>query len=150
MGAMIFWLIKLSEGMNLIQYAIQNLKNHKFFINGPKIKTTIFGKEKVRILKFYPKILVSIQFKSPKRSANRKICLKMTFKWPLCNLKRSRSHFWSNWWFYWTQEAKTYRKRVFIIILGFFKNLFEKLPKNVYFHIFKLAKRQLSLEFILC
>ena len=34
--------------MNLIQYAIQDLKNHKLFNNGPKIKNyTIFGKEKV-------------------------------------------------------------------------------------------------------
>ena len=30
--------------MNLIQYAIQDLKNHKLSNNGPKI--TIFGKEK--------------------------------------------------------------------------------------------------------
>ena len=34
--------------MNLIQYAIQDLKNYKLFNNGPKIKNyTIFGKEKV-------------------------------------------------------------------------------------------------------
>ena len=48
MGAMIFWLIKLSEVMNLIQYDIQDLKIHKFLNNGPKMKNyTIFGKEKV-------------------------------------------------------------------------------------------------------
>ena len=48
MGAVIFCFIKLSEVMNLIQYAIQDLKNHKLLNNGPKIKNyTIFGKEKV-------------------------------------------------------------------------------------------------------
>ena len=50
--------------MNLIQYAIQNLKNHKFFNNGPKTKNyTIFGNEKFRNFQIYPQILVLTNLK---------------------------------------------------------------------------------------
>ena len=68
MGAVIFWFIKLSEVMNLIQYVIQDLKNHKLLNNGPKIKNyTIFGKEKVWKTQIYSQILAMIESKGLKR-----------------------------------------------------------------------------------
>ena len=111
MGAVIFWFIKLSEVMNLIQYVIQDLKNHKLLNNGPKIKNyTIFGKEKVWKFLIYPQILVLINSKVLKGA----LTAKYIRKWPLNDLYvtlKGQGHiFWSNGWFYWTQEAKTYRK----------------------------------------
>jgi len=111
MGAVIFWFIKLSEVMNLIQYVIQDLKKHKLLNNGPKIKNyTIFGKEKVWKFLIYPQILVLINSKVLKGA----LTLKYIQKWPLndlyVTLKGQDRIFWSNGWFYWTQEAKTYRK----------------------------------------
>ena len=48
MGVVIFLFIKLSEVMNLIQYSIQDLKNHTLLNNGAKIKNyTIFEKQKI-------------------------------------------------------------------------------------------------------
>ena len=112
MGAMIFWFIKLSEVMNLIQYAIQDLKNHKLFNNGPKIKNyTIFGKEKVWKFWIYPQILALINVKVLKGALIAKCIRKRPSNDLYVTLKGQGHIFWSNGWFYWTQEAKTYRKR---------------------------------------
>ena len=67
--------------MNLIQYVIQDLKNHKLLNNGPKIKKLYhFWKGKsLKIFSLSSNISFD-QFKSPKRGANREIYPKMTFK----------------------------------------------------------------------
>ena len=93
----------LVKWMVLLDSGCQNLLETIPFLERKKSKKKQIYPKKIVIINL-------IDIKSPKSGANCKIYSKMTFKWALCDPKRSRSHFWSNGWFYWTQEAKTYRK----------------------------------------
>ena len=87
-----------------------------------KIKTIPFLEGKKSEFLNVSSNISSDQFKSPKRNDNHKICPKMTFEWPLCDLKESRSHFFIKWMVLLDSGGKTpIGKEVFIIILVFWE-----------------------------
>ena len=129
------------------------MKNYKICNNGPIIKNyTIFGKKKVWGTQIHHQILAVIDLKGikrPQKGAN----LENTPKLPLNDLKvplRGQNDLlWSNGWFYWIQEVKTYKKWAFNLQYSNF-SFFCPFKLKYAFKLFKLAKMHISLEFMSC